>query len=101
VTPEEAPSEVKTALRYKARGVEFSIPGKNLRSSAFCQEASQSRLKAGPAAALALRFLVTELNQTLAFAILAFLFFLAGVLLHGCSNPIPLLLTNGLARRKE
>jgi hypothetical protein len=45
-----------------------------------------SRLKTGPAASLTLNFLVTFFEKTFAFAILAFHFWLAGILLHVLSK---------------
>jgi hypothetical protein len=47
---------------------------------------SRSRLKTGPAAPLTLHFLVALFEKTLAFAILAFLFPFACVLLHVLSK---------------
>jgi hypothetical protein len=46
----------------------------------------ESRLKTGPAASLTLNFLVTLFEKTFAFAILAFHFWLAGILLHVLSK---------------
>ena len=45
-----------------------------------------SRLKTGSAASLTLNFLVTFFEKTFAFAILAFHFWLAGILLHVLSK---------------
>jgi hypothetical protein len=65
-----------------SRAISASPLGANNGRVAF----DRSRLKTGPAASLTLNFLVTFFEKTFAFAILAFHFWLAGILLHVLSK---------------